>query len=176
MMKQSYSEDKRFANLPENRIKLQNFKKEYLRLSEFDCPYTVKALAAGGAMPIEDYYSNTKMVRQANEKYWQSDFSFLKKQQPPKLVALLGLNCTIDLGILLGINLDKERPFEVLLVEQLQQDFTSAGHKRRIRFDYDGEFKIDLKSIKNRNNYSFFIQEIKLSEVLEIFVEKITLN
>jgi hypothetical protein len=54
MMRSSFSENDRLTQKPRNLEKIKDLRQKYKLLSEIECPYQPKTLAAQA--PIEEYY------------------------------------------------------------------------------------------------------------------------
>lgn len=121
MMRDSFIEDEKFSSLPENIATIRSYKKEYDRLSRFECPYNQLQTR----QLIDEYMNQSDGLRVLNDVIFSETDS--QKLQLPKFGLILGHNNEIQLCIVLRIipqqQSNDNRFIHVLTVSEMDTNF-----------------------------------------------------
>ncbi|KRX03094.1 P-loop containing nucleoside triphosphate hydrolase [Pseudocohnilembus persalinus] len=164
IMRQSFSENEKFSQIPKNLMRIKVLKQDYISLSNIECPYVPKAI--NNQAPIEDYHDISENLKDLNEELLKIDPNFVKKLNLPKFALVIGHNNKIELGIIIAVD-RQNYPLSVIVVHELE------GKKRKIQLEYEEE-QTEQKPRKVRDrNYVYKIISLSYHNVVEIYDDKI---
>ncbi|KAL4464447.1 hypothetical protein ABPG72_021781 [Tetrahymena utriculariae] len=120
MMKKSYQENHKYAQLPNNIKRIKELKNKYLELKNIKCKLQPPGMEE---FPIEDYIENLQIMRQLNKNYFQQVKTYIvEKMEFPSYCVMYDDYYKFYFGMIIYINLkDKyeERFLYVLYVDSI---------------------------------------------------------